>query len=67
MLPRLQLLPGPLQFAYESFRNKAAESRGKTPEEMEEVAQGRVWAGRRAVDIGLVDGIGGLDKAIKVT
>jgi hypothetical protein len=36
------------EFAYKSFRNRAAESRGMTPEEMQELAQGRVWSGRRA-------------------
>jgi len=54
------------QYAYESFRNKAAESRGKEPEEMERYAQGRVWAGTRAMGVGLVDGLGGLSKAIEV-
>lgn len=37
------------QFAYESFRNKAASSRGKTPEDMETYAQVRV--GRKS-DVG---------------
>lgn len=37
-------------FAYESFRNKAAESRGMEPLEMQEFAQGRVWSGIRALD-----------------
>lgn len=35
------------QFAYESFRNKAAESRNMPVEEMQAVAQGRVWTGRQ--------------------
>lgn len=37
------------QFAYESFRDRAAESRGMAPEEMQELAQGRVWSGHRAL------------------
>ena len=36
------------QFAYESFRDKAASSRHMTPDEMQEFAQGRVWSGHRA-------------------
>ena len=54
------------RFAYESFRNKAAASRGKTDEDMEEVAQGRVWTGRAALGIGLVDGLGGVARAVEV-
>lgn len=37
------------QFAYESFRDKAAASRGMEPAAMQEYAQGRVWSGQRAV------------------
>ncbi|KAL4444953.1 hypothetical protein ABPG77_004003 [Micractinium sp. CCAP 211/92] len=54
------------QHAYESFRNKAAESRGMSVEAMQEVAQGRVWSGQRAVQIGLVDHVGGLWRAIQL-
>lgn len=52
------------QHAYESFRNKAAESRGMAQEALQEVAQGRVWSGKRAVTIGLVDAVGGINRAI---
>merc|ERR1712176_418944 len=54
------------QKAYESFRDKAAFSRGKSKESMEEVAQGRVWTGEDAHGHGLVDHIGGFDKAVEV-
>jgi len=50
--------------AYREFRDKAAESRGMTPDQMEEFAQGRVWSGSRALKIGLVDALGGLQTAI---
>lgn len=36
------------EFAYRSFRDKAAASRGMEPEEMQEFAQGRVWLGTDA-------------------
>ncbi len=52
------------QHAYESFRNKAAESRGMDVEALQEVAQGRVWSGKRAITIGLVDAVGGINRAI---
>ena len=51
--------------AYESFRDKAALSRGMAPEEMEKYAQGRVWTGKRAKEVGLVDELGGIGTAIK--
>eukprot|EP01035_Chromulina_nebulosa_P021366 gene21366-27679_t len=52
--------------AYESFITKAASSRNMTVEAMNQVAQGRVWTGRQALAIGLVDHIGGLHKSIEV-
>lgn len=59
-----ELFDSSAQYAYESFRNKAAASRGMDVEAMQDVAQGRVWSGKRAATIGLVDAIGGLNKAI---
>lgn len=59
-----ELFDSSAQYAYESFRNKAAASRGMEIEAMQDVAQGRVWSGKRAVTVGLVDAIGGLNKAI---
>jgi len=50
--------------AYESFRNKAAESRGMSVDAMQEVAQGRVWTGKQALQIGLVDALGGVHAAV---
>eukprot|EP00981_Chlorochromonas_danica_P000436 scaffold96_cov167-Ochromonas_danica.AAC.43 len=52
--------------AYLSFVSKAAASRNMTVEAMQEVAQGRVWTGRQALDRGLVDQIGGLWKAVEI-
>jgi protease-4 len=49
---------------YETFVSKAAEGRNRAVEEIEAVAQGRVWTGRQAVDKGLVDRLGGLEEAI---
>ena len=39
-------------------------SRGKTPEQVDAVAGGRVWSGQQAIENGLVDEIGGIDKAV---
>ncbi|MFT6338448.1 MAG: protease-4 [Saprospiraceae bacterium] len=51
---------------YEQFLNRVAIGRGMTRDEVHEVAQGRVWTGTKALDLGLVDVIGGLDDAIKL-
>ena len=48
---------------YETFVAKAAEGRKKTPQEIDAVAQGRVWTGEEALAAGLVDALGGLDAA----
>lgn len=52
------------QYAYESFRNKAAESRGMQPDVMQQFAQGRVWTGEAAKKIGLIDAVGGIQQAV---
>lgn len=49
---------------YMDFKQKVADGRGMTVEEVEEIAQGRVWTGQDAIEIGLVDKIGELDDAI---
>ncbi|CAD7696645.1 unnamed protein product [Ostreobium quekettii] len=54
------------EHSYTEFRNKAAECRGMATEEMQELAQGRVWSGRRAADVGLIDAVGGISRAIAV-
>ncbi|HKB16053.1 MAG TPA: signal peptide peptidase SppA, partial [Planctomycetota bacterium] len=49
---------------YGEFVGKVAEGRRTTPEKIDPIARGRIWSGRRAVELGLVDRIGGLDDAI---
>ena len=53
-----------MQSFYDGFVRKAAESRHTTPEQIHAVAQGRVWTGRQAQERGLVDELGGLDRAV---
>ncbi|MCL4845441.1 MAG: signal peptide peptidase SppA [Acidobacteria bacterium] len=53
-----------LQATYDQFIEKVAEARRSTPEAVDAIAQGRVWTGRQARDIGLVDELGGLDRAL---
>lgn len=55
-----------LQAFYDQFVEKVAESRHSTPEKIDMLAQGRVWTGQQASQNGLVDTLGGLDRAILV-
>lgn len=50
---------------YELFRKRVADGRKQTTEQIEEIAQGRVWLANDALKIKLVDEIGSLDKAIQ--
>jgi protease IV len=49
---------------YGAFLSLVAKSRGKTPEQVDAMAQGRVWDGGTAQQKGLVDQFGGLDEAL---
>lgn len=51
---------------YETFVTRMAESRGMTYEEINEVARGRVWTGTDAQERGLVDELGGINRAIEI-
>lgn len=51
---------------YQQFLSRVAEGRGMTIEEVHEVAQGRVWTGKRALENGLVDELGDLERAIEL-
>jgi protease-4 len=55
-----------IQGFYETFVDKAANSRKTTPEKIDAVAQGRVWTGQQARERGLVDALGGLDTAVRI-
>jgi protease-4 len=56
-----------IDVTYADFTTKAAQGRGKTVEEIEKVAKGRVWSGEDALAGGLIDELGGLSKAIDYT
>jgi protease-4 len=49
---------------YHTFKSRVAEGRSLNMETVEEIAQGRVWSGKDAIEIGLVDELGGLKEAI---
>ena len=54
-----------IESIYDRFVSLVAESRGKSREEIDEIAQGRVWTGRDAIGIGLVDEFGTLMDAVR--
>jgi protease-4 len=51
---------------YDDFVAKVAQGRGRTVAEIDRIARGRVWTGRDALDVGLVDELGGLRDAIRI-
>jgi len=50
---------------YETFKLKVSEGRNLTLDEVESIAQGRVWTGKQALNIGLIDSLGDLNLAIE--
>jgi len=50
---------------YDTFTTKVAEGRNMDVSAVDSIGQGRVWTGSQALDRGLVDGIGNLDRAIQ--
>jgi len=61
-LARIQAL---VDRIYDQFLTKVSESRGIPKDGVNEIAQGRVWSGERALQLHLVDEIGGLQDAIR--
>jgi len=51
---------------YETFITHVAEGRGMTKEKVDSIGQGRVWSGVDALEIGLIDEFGGLEKSIEI-
>lgn len=59
-----RLLKEQILWTYDKFLSKAAEGRDLTREDVDKAGRGRVWTGRQAKEIGLIDELGGLDKAL---
>ena len=53
-----------IEKVYHTFKSRVAEGRSLSMEVVEEIAQGRVWSGKEAIQVGLVDALGGLKEAI---
>ena len=55
-----------MKTVYKDFVSKAAAGREKSFDEVDEIAQGRVWTGKQAKALGLVDELGGLETALSI-
>ena len=52
---------------YDSFKSNVAEGRKMSADQVESIAKGRVWVGRKALQLGLVDVLGTFETAVQVT
>ena len=59
-----QLIQAGIESTYRRFLSIVAASRHKTPADVDKIAQGRVWDGGTAHQLGLVDGFGGMSEAV---
>ncbi len=59
-----ELIQSVIEHGYSQFIGNVARARGRTPEQVDAIARGRVWSGAQARDRGLVDAFGGLRDAI---
>ena len=60
-----EILQSTIEFGYQRFISLVAKERNMEIEDVEKIAQGRVWAGTTALKLGLVDNLGNLQQAIK--
>lgn len=59
-----QIIQNQVDMIYVDFKTRVGDGRKLTADKVEEIAQGRVWTGQRALSIGLVDALGDLNAAI---
>ena len=55
-----------IESVYDTFKQRVIDGRNLTSKEVERLSQGRVWSGKQALDIGLIDDLGGLKDAIEL-
>lgn len=55
-----------IEQSYQTFLRVVAENRGMSVEQVDEIAQGRVYTGQAALEVGLVDAIGDIDDALRI-
>ena len=60
----LDVIQESVEDIYETFITHVSEGRGMSKLDVDKIGQGRVWSGRDALEVGLIDQIGGLEDAI---
>lgn len=60
-----QIIQESVDTVYYTFKSHVASGRKMTLEYVDSIGQGRIWSGTQALQLGLVDGIGGLNRAIE--
>ncbi len=61
-----EIIHAQLKEIYEDFIGKVAEGRGMKKEAVDQIGRGRIWTGKQAKEIGLVDELGGLNLALSI-
>ncbi|MEJ6794624.1 MAG: signal peptide peptidase SppA [Flavobacteriales bacterium] len=62
-----QIIQNSVENVYDTFISRVAIGRNLSKEYVDSVGQGRVWTGRDALELGLVDVLGGLETAIEIS
>lgn len=60
-----KLIQGYVERGYDTFITRCADGRGLSKDSVNAIGQGRVWTGSQALEIGLVDELGGIETAVK--
>ena len=58
------IIQAEIEYGYDQFISLVSESRGIDKKQVDKIAQGRVWAGKTALELGLVDKLGNLKDAV---
>ena len=61
-----QIMQKYIEKGYDLFLTRCAEGRGIPKDTLAQYAEGRVWTGNQALEIGLVDELGGIERAIEI-
>jgi protease-4 len=60
------LIQGYVERCYRTFLTRCSDGRGMSVGEIDAIGQGRIWRGEQALEAGLVDELGGLDRAVEL-
>jgi protease-4 len=60
-----KIIQGEIELVYSTFKQRVADGRKKDTAYVDSIAQGRVWTGQRAIEIGLIDRFGGTEDAVQ--